>query len=299
MLWKRLKNTLIVSRIDSLKYDDFDFFLKRDDLLGCINGNKARKLAFFEKNKHLFKKGQKFISYGSSQSNALVALAIFCYENNFELIFVCEKINSFLKKNPHGNYLLALEYGAKIVENNDFLNKKAKALNLINNEDIFIEEGIATKEAEFGYEQLALELDGQLNENVDIFLPSGTGTSAAFLAKHSKFRVYTCACVGDEDYLKKQILSLNENYDFSNLTILNPPKKYHFAKPYIELFELYKDLKQKCNIEFDLIYDMVGFKTLIENKKMFSNKILYIHQGGLDGNISMLKRYEYKFQANK
>lgn len=70
---------MIVSRIDSLKYDDFDFFLKRDDLLGCINGNKARKLAFFEKNKHLFKKGQKFISYGSSQSNALVALAIFCY----------------------------------------------------------------------------------------------------------------------------------------------------------------------------------------------------------------------------
>ncbi|WP_291953131.1 pyridoxal-phosphate dependent enzyme [Campylobacter sp.] len=288
---------MIASRIDSLKYNDFEFLLKRDDLLGSINGNKARKLHFFQLNKHKFKKNQKFISYGSSQSNALVALAIFCYENNFKLIFVCEKISSFLKENPHGNYLFALKYGVQIVENDDFSHKKVKALSLMNNGDIFIEEGVAVKEAEFGYEQLALELDEQLNENVDIFLPSGTGTSAAFLAKHSKFKVYTCACVGNENYLREQILALDKDYDFKNLHILKLSKKYHFAKPYVELFELYKDLKQKCNVEFDLIYDMVGFKTLMENRKIFSNKILYIHQGGLSGNISMIKRYEYKNQC--
>lgn len=45
MPWKRLKNTLIASKIDVLKYKDFEFLLKRDDLLGYINGNKARKLA--------------------------------------------------------------------------------------------------------------------------------------------------------------------------------------------------------------------------------------------------------------
>ncbi|KAB0580346.1 1-aminocyclopropane-1-carboxylate deaminase/D-cysteine desulfhydrase [Campylobacter volucris] len=286
---------MIASRIDLLKYNEFEFFLKRDDLLGKINGNKARKLAFLETNKHQFKKGQVFISYGSSQSNALAALAIFCHENDFKLIFICEKISSFLKENPHGNYLTALKCGVKIIENEEFANRKSKALSLKKPDDIFIEEGIAIKEAEIGYKNLALELQKQLNEKVDIFLPSGTGTSAAFLAKHSKFKVFTCACVGDSAYLREQILALEPNYDFSNLTILNPPKKYHFAKPYLEFYELYKDLKSQCKVEFDLLYDMVGFKTLLANKEIFENKILYIHQGGLDGNVSMLRRYKYKF----
>ncbi|TXE89484.1 1-aminocyclopropane-1-carboxylate deaminase/D-cysteine desulfhydrase [Campylobacter volucris] len=287
---------MIASRIDLLKYNDFEFFLKRDDLLGKVNGNKARKLAFLDANKHQFKKGQVLISYGSSQSNALAALAIFCHENDFKLIFVCEKISSFLKENPHGNYLIALKYGANIIENKEFVNRKSKALSLKKPNDIFLEEGIATKEAEMGYINLALELQEQLNEKVDVFLPSGTGTSAAFLAKHSKFKVFTCACIGDSEYLKQQILTLDLNYNFSNLTILNPPKKYHFAKPYLELYELYKDLKIQCEVEFDLLYDMIGFKTLLANSEVFENKILYIHQGGLDGNISMLKRYEYKYQ---
>ncbi|MCR8677216.1 1-aminocyclopropane-1-carboxylate deaminase/D-cysteine desulfhydrase [Campylobacter sp. S4:11] len=287
------------SRIDVLKYKDFEFLLKRDDLLGYINGNKARKLALFEKNKHLFKKGQRFISFGSSQSNALVALAKFCYENDFSLIFVCEKMSSFLKENPHGNLDFALKHNVELIENTNYPTRRLQALALKKDNDIFIEEGVAIKEAEFGYQQLALEFSKQLGENVSIFLPSGTGTSAAFLAKHSKFKVFTCACVGDSAYLKGQILSLEPNYDFNNLAILNPPKKYHFAKPYLEFYELYQDLKKECGVEFDLLYDMVGFKTLLAHKEQLGGKILYIHQGGLEGNISMLKRYEYKLKNAK
>ncbi|AJC92687.1 1-aminocyclopropane-1-carboxylate deaminase [Campylobacter subantarcticus LMG 24377] len=290
-----MKNTLIASRIDVVKYKDFEFLLKRDDLLGYINGNKARKLAFFDKNKHLFKKGQRFISFGSSQSNALVALAKFCHENDFLLIFVCEKISTFLKEKPHGNLEFALKHNVILVENESYPTRRLQALALKKDDDIFIEEGVAIKEAEFGYKQLALELNEQLSENVSIFLPSGTGTSAAFLAKHSQFKVFTCACVGDSAYLKEQILTLEPNHDFGNLTILNPPKKYHFAKPYLELYELYYDLKKECEVEFDLLYDMVGFKTLLAHKEQLGGKVLYIHQGGLDGNVSMIKRYKYKF----
>ncbi|EAL3938110.1 1-aminocyclopropane-1-carboxylate deaminase/D-cysteine desulfhydrase [Campylobacter lari] len=286
---------MIASRIDVVKYKDFEFLLKRDDLLGYINGNKARKLAFFDKNKHLFKKGQRFISFGSSQSNALVALAKFCHENDFLLIFVCEKISTFLKEKPHGNLEFALKHNVILVENESYPTRRLQALALKKDDDIFIEEGVAIKEAEFGYKQLALELNEQLSENVSIFLPSGTGTSAAFLAKHSQFKVFTCACVGDSAYLKEQILTLEPNHDFGNLTILNPPKKYHFAKPYLELYELYYDLKKECEVEFDLLYDMVGFKTLLAHKEQLGGKVLYIHQGGLDGNVSMIKRYKYKF----
>lgn len=282
------------SRIDKLCFKGFDFFVKRDDLLGEINGNKARKLSFYLKQN--YPKNQRFISFGSSQSNALAALSIFCSKKAFELIFVCEKISSFLKQNPCGNYALALKNKAQIIENTTFSHRRSLALELKQKNDIFIEEGIANKEAELGYIELAKELEIQskiLGIHFDIFLPSGTGTSAAFLAKHSKFRVFTCACVGDDLYLKKQILALEPNYDFSNLYILKTPKKYYFAKPYAEFIKLYKELKFECGTQFDLLYDMVGFKTLLEYKDEFKN-LLYIHQGGILGNQTMLKRYEFK-----
>ena len=50
-------------------------------------------------------------------------------------------------------------------------------------------------------------------------------------------------------------------------------------------------------VEFDLIYDPVGLLTLKENLADFKNEILYIHQGGILGNVSQKARYERKFMA--
>ncbi|MBK1991297.1 1-aminocyclopropane-1-carboxylate deaminase/D-cysteine desulfhydrase [Campylobacter sp. 2018MI35] len=297
MLLKKLKSSLnINSPIEKISFCNFNFYIKRDDLLGEINGNKARKLYHYLLKK--YPKNQRFISFGSSQSNALLALSIFCRQNNYQLFFVCEKLSSFLEQNPHGNYALALKNKATIIQNIDFSHRREKALSLKQEKDIFIEEGVANKEVEAGFIHLAKEIDQQsrsLNLDFDIFLPSGTGTSAAFLAKHSKSKVFTCACVGDEIYLKKQILTLDPYYDFSNLYILKLPKKYHFAKPYLEFYKLYLMLKQECNIEFDLLYDMLGIKTLMYYQTTFKKPILYIHQGGIIGNESMLERYKRKF----
>jgi 1-aminocyclopropane-1-carboxylate deaminase len=51
-------------------------------------------------------------------------------------------------------------------------------------------------------------------------------------------------------------------------------------------------------VEFDLLYDPHGWLTLLENPELFDNPLLYIHQGGLLGNESMLKRYERKYNEN-
>ncbi len=280
------------SMLEKLHFIGLEFYLKRDDLLGELNGNKARKLSFYLKQN--YPKNQRFISYGGSQSNALAALSIFA--KNYKFIFVCEKISNFLKQNPCGNYAFALQNNAEILENLHFSSHREMALSLCEKNDIFIEEGIANQNAELGYMELAKELkehSKELGVKFDIFLPSGIGTSATFLAKHSEFRVFTCACVGGSAYLKKQILKLNSKEDFSNLFILEPPKKYHFAKPYKEFYTLYKALKQECGVEFDLLYDMVGFSTLMHHKDKLKN-ILYIHQGGTLGNESMLLRYQFK-----
>jgi len=51
-------------------------------------------------------------------------------------------------------------------------------------------------------------------------------------------------------------------------------------------------------VEFDLLYDPHGWLTLLENPELFEKPLLYIHQGGLLGNESMLKRYERKYGEN-
>jgi 1-aminocyclopropane-1-carboxylate deaminase/D-cysteine desulfhydrase-like pyridoxal-dependent ACC family enzyme len=52
----------------------------------------------------------------------------------------------------------------------------------------------------------------------------------------------------------------------------------------------HKELKKQTNIEFDLLYDPIGWRAVLEHN--LSN-ILYIHQGGLIGNESTLQRYKY------
>ncbi|MBZ7955180.1 1-aminocyclopropane-1-carboxylate deaminase/D-cysteine desulfhydrase [Campylobacter molothri] len=282
---------MLKSTIDKIYFKGFEFYIKRDDLLGEINGNKARKLAFYFA--QTYAKHQRFISYGGIQSNAMAALGLFCFKRNIKFIFICKKIPSYLKENPCSNYALALKNRVEIIETNN--NLKKYALSLCNKDDIFIEQGIANLNAEQGYKELANEIKKQsleLNLQFDIFLPSGTGTSAAFLAKHSQFKVFTCACVGDEDYLKKQILELIQDYNFKNLQILKKNKKYHFGKPYKEIYQLYQEIKQECSIEFDLLYDMIGLSVVLQRK--WKKPLLYIHQGGILGNSSMLQRYAFK-----
>ena len=163
-------------------------------------------------------------------------------------------------------------------------------------DSLFINEGVWQPQAEAGFISQARQIECWADaegKTVDIFLPSGTGTSAAFLAKHVKFDVYTCSCVGDADYLKSEIEALTPN---SKAHILQPPKKYHFGDLKPELYQIWREVCEQTGIEFELIYDPVGFLTMMANLGAFKNEILYIHQGGALGNISQKLRYERKFK---
>ena len=262
------------------------YHIKRDDLLTPFEGNKARKFYYFLKNDF---KEKRIISFGSNQSNAMYSLSLLSKLKNKEFIYFTNHIPAFLKENPEGNYLEALKNGMKIIEtglNGEEL--RNYVLSLKNKENLIIEEGGRIKEAEYGFKILADEINEYCKKNsLKVFLPSGTGTSAYFLAKHLDVEVLTVPCVGDGEYLKKQFEWLGGG---KIPTILNPRKKYHFGKLYKELFFLWQELKNG-GIEFDLLYDPIGWDTvLFHNLK----NILYIHQGGLKGNITMLKRYERK-----
>ena len=166
-------------------------------------------------------------------------------------------------------------------------------------DSLFINEGVWQPQAEAGFISQARQIERWAEaegKTVDIFLPSGTGTSAAFLAKHVKFDVFTCPCVGDADYLKSEIEALTPN---SKAHILQPPKKYHFGDLKPELYQIWREVCEQTGIEFELIYDPVGFLTMMTNLGAFKNEILYIHQGGALGNISQKLRYERKFKETR
>ena len=279
------------SPINTVTFEGYDFFLKRDDLLHPdFSGNKARKFHYFLEND--FPNITKIISYGSAQSNAMYSLSVLAKMRGWEFEYFVEHIAEYLVEYPHGNYKAALDNGMQI--------SVGRVPLIPTNENIlFIEEGGRQKEAEYGIKLLAEEIIEWQKENkldeLNIYLPSGTGTTALFLQKHLPDNmVYTNPCVGDSEYLKKQFLELEEDEKY-HPTILSLEKKHHFGKLYRENYKIWLKLQQQTGVVFDLLYDPLGWRTLLAHPEVFTKPILYIHQGGVLGNESMLPRYERKY----
>ena len=213
----------------------------------------------------------------------------------WEFEYYVDHMAEYLKDNPHGNYKAALENGMQINVGLD--------VPTLTNDVLLIEEGGRQKEAEYGIKFLADEITQWQEENdikdLNVFLPSGTGTTALYLQKHlSNNRVYTNPCVGDAGYLKKQFLELEKDEN-SHPSILSLVKKHHFGKLYRENYKIWLKLRQQTGVEFDLLYDPLGWRTLLANTKVLDKPILYIHQGGVLGNESMLPRYERKYNKEE
>ena len=281
---------MLPSPISKINLDGRDFLVKRDDLIDpYLAGNKYRKLYTLLQTPS--KNLQTIISYGGTQSNAMLAIAAMCKTKGWKFLYYTKSLSTKQKEQNIGNYTIALTLGMKHIEiENGLYRDYIASLNLtIDEKSFIIDQGGAVKEAKIGLEVLASEIRAQ-NPNVKaVATPSGTGTTALFLALAlPEYKVYTTPCVGDVRYLKEQMSALAKIPN--NLHILEPQKKYHFAKPYKEFIEIYKRLLDE-GVEFDLLYAPSLWKCLLEQTQ---EEVLYIHSGGVSGNESMLKRYEQK-----
>jgi len=283
-----MKNT----PLSKITLEGREFFVKRDDLIDpYLAGNKYRKLYTLLKTPN--SRYKKIISYGGTQSNAMLAISAMCKDKEWEFIYYTKPISKVIKEQTFGNYYLAKSLGMKHIEIDTQLYRDYIATLSINqDEDTYIiDQGGADTSAKKGLEVLAQEIKEQTKGLgiKSVATPSGTGTTALFLALALKeFKVYTTPSVGDSSYLREQMLALSEIPD--NLIVLEPRKKYHFAKPYPELLEMYKRTKE-AGVEFDLLYSPAMWLALLEQT---DERVLYIHSGGVSGNESMLKRYEAK-----
>jgi 1-aminocyclopropane-1-carboxylate deaminase/D-cysteine desulfhydrase-like pyridoxal-dependent ACC family enzyme len=280
------------SPVEPHTFEGHTFFIKRDDLLHPdFSGNKARKFYYYLH--HDFSHISTLVSYGSAQSNAMYSLSVLAKMKGWRFEYYVDHVAEYLKAHPHGNYKAALANGMQLYEAS--FDKKR-----FGDDILFIEEGGRQKEAEFGIQKLAEEIQAWQKstslETVNIFLPSGTGTTALFLQKHlPDCRVYTTPCVGDVGYLKQQFLML-ERDENSHPHILSIDKKHHFGKLYKENYTIWLKLQEQTGVVFDLLYDPLGWRVVLKHPELFSKPLLYIHQGGVLGNESMLARYERKYK---
>lgn len=274
--------------ISSIVLEGREFLIKRDDLVDkYLTGNKFRKLhPLLITPKSTF---NKIISYGGTQSNAMLSISAMCKQKGWEYIYYSKEISKTQEELNTGNLYLAKKLGMKHIQipHNKYRDTINELQFNLEKKTFIIDQGGAIVDAKDGLDVLAREIREQNPDVKALATPSGTGTTALFLALAlPEYKVYTTPCVGDVHYLKEQMSALANIPD--NLVILKPKKKYHFAKPYPNFLDIYKKTLSS-GIEFDMVYSPGMWECLLEQT---DEKVMYIHSGGVSGNDSMLERYK-------
>ena len=260
------------------------FWIKRDDCIHTYcNGNKARKFFSLLDSTH-----KVWISYGGNQSNAMLTLAYLASIKGVAFHYV---MPSFYGE-PIGNLKMALSFGmtphilpfgSSVVK----LESYAKTLSYEN--ALFIPQGGSVNLAQKGMDTLAKELFQSISGSPIIFYTSGSGVGVVALKKaldsyfpNASLVVLACA-KGD---LEQKFLA----HSLTPPLILQAP--FAFAKPKREIWQMREYLKSK-GLVCDLIYDSVGF-CIIEKylEKFQGRELVFIHSGGLLGDISQEQRYK-------
>ncbi len=271
------------------------FHVKRDDLsLPYLSGNKYRKLYTLLHTPP--ETIESVVSFGGAQSNAMLSIAAVCRLKGWRFDYTAKSLPGHLRANPAGNLRLALDLGMHLNEvapdrYDDTvadLEAQCKASKSMH----YVPQGGADASARQGIARLADEIrawHAGRTTPLTVVTPSGTGTTAAFLAEAlPESTIATTPAVGDEAYLVRQIEKLLPLPP--NLKILGTRQKYRFASPHADLFAMYRELKAG-GIEFDLIYAPVMWIALLENRARLEGEVLYVHSGGVGGNETMLARY--------
>ncbi len=288
----------IHSPIQELFYEvpeGFQLFIKRDDLIDpLISGNKWRKLkhtlikAKLEDKNHL-------ISFGGPYSNHLIALASASSKFGF-------RCTAFVRAEEiqQESELLGLcrLFGMEIIRVSREAYRNKKQLfeeHFGNNKNtFFIDEGGLSEEGAKGCEEIVQELNQQYNH---IFIASGTGCTLAGIqngisAAKLSTTVHGVVVHHGVDEVRentKQLCKSYEHIHFHDTKIFG-----RYAQHTDELLRFSLNFQQATGILLDPIYTAKSlfkcYQWMNENKDKKSS-ILFIHTGGILGNLGKLDAY--------
>ncbi|MGB5966044.1 MAG: 1-aminocyclopropane-1-carboxylate deaminase [Sulfurimonadaceae bacterium] len=235
----------------------------------------------------------------------MASIAALCRRKGWDFLYITKELSMTLKQHVSGNLKAALSDGMELLEvSHDGYREVIESLYSHTPDyrvqkgegDLILAQGGADLGAKEGIELLAKEISvwkkEQSIKNLTVITPSGTGTTAYFLAKSlPDATVITTPLVGSKEYLQEQMLYLGTFPD--NLSIVETQKRYRFANIYSEYLAIYQELL-KQTIEMDLLYAPKMLIALSEVLEKIDGEILYVHSGGVKGNSSMLERYRHK-----
>ena len=235
----------------------------------------------------------------------MASIAALCKRKGWAFLYITNTLSATLRENIGGNLKAALDDGMQLLElpHDEYQNVIASLYGPApdarvrwSEGDLLLAQGGADLGAKEGVAHLAEEIEAwQQEQKIDkltVVTPSGTGTTAYFLAASlPALDVVTTPLIGSESYLREQMAHLGALPE--NLRLLETEKRYRFAKPYREYMDVYKELLEE-GVEIDLLYAPKMFIALSALLDEIEGVILYVHSGGVKGNSSMIERYRHK-----
>jgi D-cysteine desulfhydrase len=301
--------------LEKIKFNDKEFFIKRDDYTGSdFLGNKIRKLEFllFEAKKL---KSDIIFTCGGDQSNHARATASAAAKLGLKTrLFLWGKDSA----SAEGNLFLDKMYGAEIV----YLNKKE----FDNVDEIMTDErkklvkkgrkvyvfpgGGSTTLGIWGYINFVEELKEQIDlKKIDgIFCACGSGGTAAGIlvgaALHKlKLKVFAVNVLEPTEVIRKKILQLVEGaildynlkckFDESRLEIIEGYSEEGYKNVSKNKVKIISDLSAQTGILLDPAYSgkaFVAYNDLIL-KRGTGKRNIFLHTGGLFATFSKRQVY--------
>ena len=279
---------------DLLKSKQIELFIARLDLIHpVVSGNKLFKLYYFIE-EALRENKNTIVTMGGAYSNHLVATAFYCKEAGLKSIGIVRGEMPAIKShtlNACENYGMKLIYISRSdynIKDENFISELTKE----NSEDIyFIPEG--------GYHPLGAKGASLIMEKIKetdashICTAVGTATTLSGLILNTKpnQQIIAVPVLKGMNDLVARLNFLTNNIDHHQLCIFD---EYHFggyAKKDGTLIQFMNDFYTEYEVPTDFVYTGKMMYAIFNKIKSdffpLGSKIICIHTGGLQGNLSL------------
>lgn len=251
-----------------------------------------RKLWYLIRQRDAFYTKAWLLSYGGSQSNAMLALAQLANARRVPFTYfsrqLCRKGGK--RDEVEGNLAIATALGMhhvelhtdaynELVHTRDFAACRADGWRLPTGiRSVFVPQGAAFSEAQEGVGMLAQEINAYVQMEgpgklFSVVVPCGTGTTALYLAQHLQrdITLFAVPCVGDAAYLQQQFRQLIDNDPCLQPQtavlpqVLEPERKNRFGRLWWPLFDIHREILQETKVDLDLLYGAFAWHTLFSD----------------------------------
>lgn len=266
--------------------------LRTDLLHEVVSGNKWFKLQYYLKD--AMDKGYKrILTFGGSYSNHIVATAFAAQKTGLKSVGVIR--GELSPKNPSYTLHHAQQYGMKLefVSREEF-NNKAKIASRFSDYYIINEGGYGILGAQGASEMLTGIANYQKYDFIVLAVGTATTMAGIINAASLNQKIYGISVMKNNNSLLTELRQLlNMPIDNKKYSILHD---YHFggyAKKATQLIDFMNMFYRETDIPTDFVYTAKAAYALkdlcVQNILTSKSNILFIHTGGLQGNMSLPK----------